>query len=190
MGGKTSMEDSQIIELYWARNEDAIQETDKVYGRKLHSLAENIVGNYEDAQESVSDTYMNAWNTIPPQRPNFFFAYLAKICRYCSFGILDWRNAVKRKADVVTLTQEMEMCIPDPSHQRKLEGEEIGRVLTRFLDSISEESRLIFMRRYWYTDSIQQIADRYGITESKVKTQLHRTRLRLHSYLEKEGITV
>lgn len=184
------MEDAQIIELYWARNEDAIKETDLAYGRRLHVLADKIVCSHEDAQECVSDTYMKAWNTIPPQRPNYFFAYLAKICRFCAYGILDWRNAAKRNADIVTLSQEMQQCIPDPSHDRRIEGEEIGEVLNRFLDSISQESRLIFMRRYWYTDTIQEIAARYNITESKVKTQLHRTRIKLHSFLESEGIYV
>lgn len=184
------MEDAQIIELYWARNEDAIHETDLAYGRRLYVLADKIVNSHEDAEESVNDTYMNAWNTIPPQRPTLFFAYLAKICRFCSYGILDWRNAAKRNADVVTLTKEMEMCIPDPRHQRKIEGEEIGQLLNKFLDSISKESRLIFMRRYWYTDSVAEIAARYNMSESKVKTQLHRTRIKLHNFLESEGITI
>ena len=133
---------------------------------------------------------MRAWDTIPPQRPNYFFAYLAKICRNCSLSRLQWNSAAKRNAEVVSLTQEMEQCIPDRSHERKLEGEEIGRVLNQFLDSISLESRLIFMRRYWYTDSIQEIAARYNISQSKVKTQLHRTRNKLQLFLEKEGIYV
>lgn len=184
------MTDAQIIALFWARNEDAIKETDVVYGRKLHVLADKIVHNHEDAEESVSDTYMRAWDTIPPQRPNYFFAYLAKICRNVSLGKLEWKSAAKRNADVVALTQEMEQCIPDRSHERKLEAEEIGRVLNRFLDSISLESRLIFMRRYWYTDSIQEIAARYNISQGKVKTQLHRTRNRLQLFLESEGIYI
>lgn len=184
------MEDAQIIELYWARNEDAIKETDLAYGSRLHILADKIVCSHEDAEESVSDTYMKAWNTIPPQRPNYFFAYLAKICRFCAYGILDWRNAAKRNADVVTLSEEMQQCIPDPTHERRIEGAEIGEALNRFLDSISQESRLIFMRRYWYTDSIHEIAARYNMTESKVKTQLHRTRIKLYSFLQKEGIYV
>ena len=184
------MDDAQIIELYWDRDEEAIRQTDLAYGRKLHVLSDKIVNSYEDAQECVNDTYMKAWNTIPPQRPSYFFAYLAKICRFFAYGILDWRQAAKRNADVVELTKEMEMCIPDPSHQRRIEGEEIGRVLDRFLDSISQESRLIFMRRYWYTDSISEIAARYNISESKVKTQLYRTRVKLRSFLEQEGITI
>src|SRR5699024_6358846 len=101
-----------------------------------------------------------------------------------------WNSAAKRNAEVVSLTQEMEQCIPDRSHERRLEGEEIGQVLNRFLDSISLESRLIFMRRYWYTDSVQEIAARYNISQSKVKTQLHRTRNKLQLFLESEGIYV
>ena len=184
------MTDSQIIALFWERDEDAIQETDAVYGRKLYAISDKILHCVQDAEESVSDTYMRAWETIPPVRPNYFFAYLAKICRNFSLSRLQWNSAGKRNADVVSLTQEMEACIPDRAHERKLEGEEIGRVLNRFLDSISMESRLIFMRRYWYTDSIQEIAARYHISQSKVKTQLHRTRNKLQLFLESEGIYV
>ena len=184
------MTDSQIIALFWERNEDAIQETDAVYGRKLYAISDKILHSKQDAEESVSDTYMRAWETIPPQKPNYFFAYLAKICRIFSLSKLQWNSAAKRNAEVVSLTQEMEQCIPDRSHERRLEGEEIGRVLNRFLDSISVESRLIFMRRYWYTDSIQEIAARYNISQSKVKTQLHRTRNKLQLFLESEGIYV
>ena len=184
------MTDSQIIALFWERNEDAIQETDTVYGRKLYAISDKILRSTQDAEESVSDTYMRAWETIPPLMPNYFFAYLAKICRNFSLSKLQWNSASKRTAEVVSLTQEMEQCIPDRSHERKLEGEEIGRVLNQFLDSISLESRLIFMRRYWYTDSIQEIAARYNISQSKVKTQLHRTRNKLQLFLEKEGMYV
>ena len=184
------MTDSQIIALFWERNEDAIRETDAAYGRKLYAVSDKILRSTQDAEESVSDTYMRAWETIPPQRPNYFFAYLAKICRNCSLSRLQWNSAAKRNAEVVSLTQEMENCIPDRSYERKLEGEEIGRVLNEFLDSISLESRLIFMRRYWYTDSIAEIAARYSISEGKVKTQLHRTRNKLQLFLAKEGIYV
>lgn len=184
------MEDNQILALYWARDEDAIRETETSYGEKLYALAQRILQCHEDAQESVSDTYMTAWNTIPPQRPNYFFAYLAKICRNHAFGILDWKNAAKRKADVVFLSEEMQQCIPDPSHDRRMDAEEIGRVLNRFLAELTRENRLIFLRRYWYADSLAEIAARYGISESKVKTRLYRLRQKLHHYLEKEGIWV
>ena len=184
------MTDSQIIALFWERNEDAIQETDAAYGRKLFAISDKILRSRQDAEESVSDTYMRAWETIPPEMPNYFFAYLAKICRNFSLSRLQWNQAAKRNADVVSLTQELEVCVSDRSYERKLEGQEIGRVLNRFLDSIPQESRLIFMRRYWYTDSIQEIAARYNISQSKVKTQLHRTRNKLQLFLESEGIYV
>lgn len=184
------MEDAMIIELFWARSEEAIRETDRSYGRKLHTLAEQIAQNFEDAQESVSDTYMKTWNTIPPQRPSYFYAFLAKICRNASLDRLDWNNAVRRRADIVSLSAEMEQCIPDRRNDERLEARELGGLLTRFLDSLSRENRLIFMRRYWYADPIEQIASRYGISQSKVKTQLFRTRAKLRIFLEKEGVRV
>ena len=184
------MTDSQIIALFWERNEDAIQETDRAYGRRLHVLSDRILRNEQDAQESVSDTYLKTWETIPPQRPTYFFAYLAKLCRNFSLARLQWQSAAKRSAQVVELTWEMAECIPDDSQDRKLEGEELGQLLNGFLDSLSSENRLIFLRRYWYADSVREIAERYQISESKVKTQLHRTRKKLQQFLEGEGICV
>ncbi len=184
------MEDGAIVELYWQRDEQAITETDKAHGGKLYGLSFRIVGIREDAEESVSDTYMKAWTSIPPQRPNYLFAYLAKICRCLCFDRLDRQNAAKRKADVVTLTAEMERVIPDRSRERDMEDRELGELLSRFLRTLPEESMVIFMRRYWYMDSIQEIAARCGVGESKVKTQLFRTRNKLRSFLEMEGITV
>lgn len=184
------MDDAKILDLFWARNEDAIRQTDKAYGRKLHVLANKILNNREDAEESVSDTYMKTWEIIPPQRPKYFYAFLASICRHLSFHRVDWKLAAKRNAEVVTLTQEMEMCIPDASRDRELEGKEIGRVMNEFLAGLPKETRLIFLRRYWHVDTIAEIAARYGITESKVKMQLSRTRAKLSAYLEREGIYV
>ena len=115
---------------------------------------------------------------------------MAKICRNFAFGKLDWDNAAKRKAEVVTLTAEMELCIPDNRREWQTEGEEIGRALDLFLDSLSLENRLYFMRRYWYGDSIMGIAKRYGVSESKVKVRLHRTREKLRLFLVKEGLVV
>ena len=184
------MEDIRIIELFWARNEDAIAETDAAYGRKLRALANKILNNREDAEESVSDTYMKTWEIIPPQRPNYFYAFIASICRHLSFHKVDWKLAAKRNAEVVALTEEMELCIPDTSRDREMEAKEIGKVLNTFLENLPKETRLIFLRRYWHVDTIAEIAARYGITESKVKMQLSRTRAKLCTYLEKEGIRV
>ena len=130
------------------------------------------------------------WNTVPPQRPVYFFAYLVKICRNSSLARIQWNTAAKRNAEVIALTREMEECIPDRSIERRLEGEELGQLLNVFLDSISSENRRIFLRRYWFSDSVQEISDRYHISQSKVKTQLHRTRKKLKDFLEQEGITV
>lgn len=184
------MEDSKIIELFFARNEDAIKQTDDTYGRRLFQLADNIVRNDQDAEESVSDTYWKAWDTIPPHSPKYFFAYLAKICRHFALDRLDWKNAAKRNAEVVSLTQEMEQCIPDTERDRELAGKELGMILDAFLRTLSQENRMVFMRRYWYVDTIAEIAVRYGISESAVQMRLSRTRAKLGTYLEKEGIRV
>ena len=184
------MEDTKIIELFWARDEDAIVQTDAAYGRKLHALANKILNNWEDAEESVSDTYMKTWEIIPPQRPTYFYAFIASICRHLSFHKVDWKQAAKRNAEIVTLTDEMELCIPDTSRDREMEAKEIGRVLNAFLETLPKETRLIFLRRYWHVDTIAEIAARYGITESKVKMQLSRTWAKLCTYLEQEGIRV
>lgn len=184
------MDDNRIIELYFARNESAIRHTDDTYGRRLFALADSIVRNQQDAEESVSDTYLRAWQTIPPKRPVHFFAYLAKICRNLALNKLDWNQAAKRKAEVVCLTQEMEACIPDRARERQMEARELGMVLDRFLRTLSAENQMIFLRRYWYVDTISEIALRYGISESAVQMRLSRTKEKLRTFLEKEGIRV
>ena len=184
------MEDSKIIALYFARSEEAIRHTDATYGRSLFALADDIVHNDQDAEESVSDTYLRAWNTIPPQKPRHFFAYLATICRRFALDKLDWKSAAKRKGEVVSLTQEMESCIPDTAAEREVDRKELGRALDAFLRTLTPENRMVFLRRYWYMDTVAEIAVRYGISESAVSMRLNRTRGRLKLYLEKEGIPV
>lgn len=184
------MKDAKIIELYFARNEDAIRYTDISYGRRLHRLAQSIVNSAEDAEESVNDTYLRAWETIPPQKPTHFFAYLAKICRNLALNRLDWKNAAKRKAEVVRLTEEMEVCIPDARRDREVEARELGAALDAFLRTLTPENRMVFLRRYWYVDTISEIARRYGLSESAVQMRLIRTREKLRTYLAKEGIAV
>ena len=184
------MEDEKILDLFWNREEAAIRETDAAYGRRLYGLANNILRSFQDAEECVNDTYLRTWDAIPPRRPGHFFGFLAAICRNLSLNRLDWREAAKRKAEVVALTEEMQQCIPDPGGDRQLEGKELGRVLNAFLASLPRESRMIFVRRYWYVDTVTQIAERYGISESKVKMRLSRTREKLRAYLEKEGVAV
>lgn len=184
------MDDASIIDLFWARDEKAIAETDRVYGRRLHVLSDRILCSREDARECVNDTYFKTWQIIPPQRPKQFYGFLASICRHLSFHRLDWRTAAKRNAEIISLTSEMELCIPDPARDRELEGKEIGRILNEFLEGLPKETRLIFLRRYWHLDTVAEIAARYGITESKVKMQLSRARAKLRDRLEREGVTV
>ncbi len=184
------MTDDQIIELYWNRSEDAIAQTDAQYGGRLRGLSTRILQNQEDAEEILNDTYMKTWESIPDNRPRFLFAYIAAICRRLAFNLLNWNQAAKRKAEIVAITEEIELCVPDSSQERAARSRELAKVLDDFLATLPQDSRLIFLRRYWYADSVAAIAKRYDMTESKVKMQLLRTRNKLKDYLEKEGVTI
>ena len=182
------MDDTGIIALFFQRDEQAVRETHAAYGKKLYFLSRNILASREDAEESVNDTYLETWRSIPPKRPRYFYAFLAAICRNLSLNRLDWRMAAKRNAEIVALTEEMENCLPDGRQEAEFDRRELRRILEAFLDSLSKESRLIFLRRYLYAEKISDIAARYAISESKVKTQLHRSRNKLRAQLEQEGI--
>lgn len=182
------MDDESIIGLYFLRDEEAIRQTDAAYGHRLFSLANRILHDSQDAEEAVSDTYMKAWETIPPQKPRFFYAYLAKICRYLAMNKLDWKTAEKRNAQVVSLSDELQQCIPDSRIASHSDSELIRELLDQFLDSLCPESRVIFMRRYWFGDSIEEIAQHCRISQSKVKMRLLRTRKHLAEFLDKEDI--
>lgn len=184
------MDDNQIIALFFQRNEDAIRQTDSVYGSRLFRISQNILHCQEDAQECVSDTYLRTWNAIPPTRPSSLFAFLARVCRNLSLTRLDWAMASKRKAEIVALTQEMEQCIPDSRRDNSMEAKELGRLLNAFLETQSRENQMVFVRRYWFGDSPREIAERYGIKEGALIARLHRLRKKLAAYLEKEGISV
>ena len=153
-------------------------------------LAFRILHNREDAEESENDTYFRTWNAVPPQRPRKLFGYLAKICRGIALDKLDWLNARKRRAEVVALTDELASCIPDNTADLVLEAWEIGELMNGFLASLSRENRLIFERRYVLLNSVEEIARYYGISAGKVKSSLFRTRNRLRTYLEQEGVSV
>lgn len=184
------LDDERILDLYWARDDAAIGETSLKYGDKLQRLSDRMLRAKEDAEECVNDTYLGAWNAIPPQRPRQFFAFLAKLCRNIACNKLDWLNAAKRHADTVSLTEELAQCLPDNAADRRQESRELGEALNVFLQSLPQESRVIFMRRYWFMDSVQEIAERYNMGESKVKTSLFRTRQKLRAFLEKEDLLV
>ncbi|MDE7322256.1 MAG: sigma-70 family RNA polymerase sigma factor [Lachnospiraceae bacterium] len=183
------MEDNEIIELFWQRSQRAIVETDGKYGWRLQNLSMNILHDREDAEECVNDTYHATWNTLPPQRPVYFFAYLAKLARNFSFGKYDYYHAQKRDVTVVELSDEIENCIPSPNDlEQRMDSKEIGRIISEFLYIQPVEMRMVFVRRYWYMESVKDIAHVFHISESKVKSILFRMRNKLREHLEKEGV--
>lgn len=183
------MDDQSIVELYWSRSENAISETDVKYGRYLNSISYNILVNHEDAQECVNDTYHNAWNTMPPDRPSVLSTFLGKITRRLSID--RWRrlNAEKRGGGELTLAlDELENCVSGYGNvENEIERRELAKLFNSFLDTLPVTERRVFLCRYWYMDSIQSIAVQFGFSQSKVASMLHRTRAKLRTVLEKEG---
>lgn len=183
------MEDSQIIELYWQRSERAIAETANKYSRLLRSIALNILGNYSDAEECENDTYIATWNAIPPTRPNVFSAFLSKIVRNISINRYEYNRAKKRNNEYDIILSEMEECVASRiSVEESYVAGEVSSYIDDFLKLQKQENRVIFVRRYWYADSVKDIAKRMRITESKVKTVLFRMRKELQSYLTERGV--
>lgn len=186
------MEDIKIIELYWQRTEAAIEETRAKYGAYLNSISMNIVKNREDAEECVNDTYLNTWNSIPPNRPNLLKAYLGSIVRNLSLDCYNRRFAQKRAGNEFTvLLSELEECLPTAeSVEKVLEDKEIAHQISTFLRTLSLEKQQIFVRRYYHCENIRKIAKHFGFSESKVKSSLFEIRKKLKKHLEKEGITI
>ena len=182
------MDDKQIINLFFQRDEDAIKVVDEKYGSKLKALAANILQSREDGLECINDTYMKAWNSIPPARPEYLFAFLAASVRNIAIDMIRKNNAGKRQAKVVELTKELEECIGDGGLQTHLDKEDIGEMLSHFLETVDKNKRVIFLRRYWYSDSIKDISERMQMSESAVKVTLHRMRKELRKYMESEGL--
>lgn len=183
------MDDYKIVELYLLRDESAIKRTIDKYGRRLRSLALGIVGDEQTAEECENDTYLEAWNLIPPHEPkNYLYAFLARITRHLSLNCCRNRSRLKRSAFICELSTEMEQCIPAPNDlECRIEDNALADTINKFLGKLNEEKRSIFIRRYWFMDSIIDIAKRYGISESKVKTTLFRCRKDLKKFLIKEG---
>ena len=182
------MEDRAIIDLYFQRSEQAIAETDTKYGGYCYSIAYNILADREDSEESVSDTYMAAWNAIPPKCPAFFNAFLGKITRRISID--RWRkgSAKKRGGGEITLAlEELEDCVGADSTEREFERKELTRIINQFLSSLPETQRNVFLRRYWYMDSIQAISEYSGFSQSKITSMLLRMREKLRRRLGQEG---
>lgn len=183
------MEDGQIVELYWARDGAAIRETAAKYGSYCHSIAYTILQDREDAQECVNDTYMDAWNAMPPDRPSILATFLGKITRRISIDRWRIKNAKKRGGGEVAIAlDELGECVSDSQDVEQLvQRDQLIRAIQRFLDDLPDTERRIFLLRYWYLEPIQSIADRYGASRSKVASMLHRVRGKLRKHLEKEG---
>lgn len=186
------MEDKQILDLYWMRSENAISETANKYGRYCHYIAFNILHNDEDSEECTNDTYLKAWETIPPNRPDKLSAFLGKITRNLALDKYRLYNTKKRgEGQISFVLDELQECIPTANNtERIVDDLMLTQVLNQFLASLSETKRKIFMRRYWYLSTVKEISQDFNISESKVKMSLLRSRKKLKILLEKEGIAI
>ena len=182
------MEDQQIVDLYFARSESAITETDRKYGRYCHSIAYNILEDHEDAKEVVNDTYLKAWNTIPPNRPDPLKPYVGMISRHLSLDRYEEYHTQKRGGQVPLVLEELAECIPDNDSREDI-GESVALkdALAKFIRSLPDKTQRIFLRRYWYASSVAEIAEEFGMRENSVNVLLHRTRKKLKDHLQKEG---
>ncbi len=187
-----ALEDEKIVELYLERNETAIEKTSEKYGIRLRSISKGIVKDTETAEECENDTYMAAWNSIPPNEPKtYFYAFLARIIRNLSLACCRKKTAIKRSAFISELSVEMEECIPSPDDMDcRIDDMVFAEMMNKFLAELDAEKRKIFVRRYWYMDSVAEISEKFSISESKVKTVLFRIRKKLREFLEKEGYTL
>lgn len=186
------MDDNAIIDLYWARDEQALTESDRKYGKLCRSVAYNILRDQEDTEECVNDTWLRAWNAMPPGRPGVLSAFLSRITRNLALDTYKAARAEKRGGgQLPVVLDELAGCIADGQNvEDEMAYRELTQILDRFLRQLPEKECCVFLRRYWYVDSTKEIARRYGMPEGSVKSQLSRTRAKLKKLLEQEGIAV
>jgi len=183
------MEDNSIIELYFERNQSAIDETDKKYGKYCNTISYNILFDHFEADECVNDTYLRVWNSIPPNRPNVFRAYLAKITRNLSLNRLEKREAEKRGGGQYDIAlSEIENTVS--SAETDLADKEVVLLINTFLETVKKEHRIMFVRRYFYLDSVEIIADNFNMSQNRVAVILFRIRKKLKEFLLKEGVVL
>ena len=186
------MDDSKIVQLYWDRNEQALTATSDKYGNYCITIAKNILGNKEDAEECVNDTYMRAWNSLPPHRPNILSTYLGKITRNLSFNLYK-RNTADKRGGVevpVVLDEIVDLVSDTDDVEKEIDRRELVKAIDDFLGKLPADKRSIFICRYWYFDSISNIASRFGMTNNYVSVLLNRLRLKLHNYLLERGFEI
>ncbi len=184
------MDDRQIIELFFHRDERAIRETESKYGRLCYRIANNVLNDVRDAQESVNDTYLGLWNTIPPQKPRNFTAYVCKIARNASLKKYEYNSAQKRNSHFETSLSELEEVLPDRSIRQDVTDERLGVLINAFLKKEKRDIRNVFIRRYYMHEDIAGIAKKYGFSESKVKSMLFHARNKLKKFLVAKGVTI
>lgn len=186
------MKDDMIVALYWQRNENAIRETEQKYEHYLSKIAYNILSDFEDSKESVNDTYLKAWNSMPPHKPSVLATYLGKITRQLSIDIFKRRNREKRRASEYALSlSELEECVSGgDTTEQSIDLQLLAEAINAYLCKLSPEARNTFVGRYYYIDSIREVAAYYNMSESKAKSMLHRTRIGLKAYLEQEGFVL
>lgn len=186
------MEDNQIVQLYWDRDENAIKYTEQKYGKYCHSIAKNILENSEDAEECVNDTYVSAWNTMPPHKPNILATFLGKITRNIAFNRYKYNKAEKRGGgEIPVILDELGECVAGTDDtEKEMEYRELVNAINAFLESLPKVKRNIFVRRYWYSDSVGSIAKAYGMKENSVSMILKRLRVKLHDYLLERGFEI
>ena len=185
------MDDEEIIELFFARSELAIKELDGKYGKVCLQLSNNVLKNQLDAEECINDAYLGIWNAIPPQRPNPLLAFVCKIVRRYSIMRHRSNTAMKRNSTYDLALNEIEHCLADPvTVEEAIEAKRLARIIENFLDTLSAENRVIYLRRYWFSDTYTDIAQRIGTTEKNVSVHLTRTRKQLREYLLERGVVV
>lgn len=183
-------EDSAIIELFYKRDENAIAHAERKYKKLCMRIAVNILTNEEDSEECVNDTLLGVWNSIPPAKPDSLRAYICRIARNNALKRLRFNNAEKRSLDKAVSLSEIEEIIPDEKLRPDISNEEIGKLISAFLEKQKPDTRKVFVRKYWFFDTIEDIARDYSYSESKVKNILYRMRNKLRDYLEKEGVEI
>lgn len=185
------LDDSKIIDLFFERSEQAIMELSVKYGSICSKIAHNILNNYLDAEECVNDTYLAAWNTIPPQVPQTLKGYVCSIVRKLSIAKYHSNSALKRNSHYDVALDELEACLASPvTVEDEIAVKELSRLLNKFLDTLDKESRIMFVRRYWYSDSISAVAERFNISNNNAAVRLSRIRDKLRKYLRKEGYLI
>lgn len=185
------MEDERIVDLYWKRSEEAISETSRKYGRYLWQIAYRILNNREDAGECENDTYAAAWSAMPPAYPKNLLAFLGRLARNIALDRYDYNRAKKRNGEFDLLLSELEECLVSPDTvETEMEAGYVAGLISDFLRSLDADSRCMFLRRYWYSDSIRDISRRFGMSDSKVKSNLFRTRKKLKECLNREGVVL